>query len=342
MATSKTKTAAKTKPAAKKRKTPSRDGATAARRAHNPKTSGPTPVPATKADKGRAPGRRKALQAIPDGFNSHAVHQHAGVAQPEEHRPCKSGVEGSIPSASTTRELTPKEALFVGEYLIDLNATQAYMRSHPGVKVTTASTEGVRLLGNPWVQAAITEARQRIAANLEITAEKAVSAAWAIVMADARELVEHVIGCCRHCHGIDHRFQRTEAEMERDRAKHAKAQDIGETNTDFDEEGGTGYDARNPPNPQCPECWGRGIGRTHIKDTRSLSPQAAALYAGIKETKEGMEVKMHSRLDALEKVFKHLGLYEKDNKQKVDPLSTLLAGMGRSAMPVVKDPGSDV
>lgn len=43
---------------------------------------------------------------------------------------------------------------------------------------------------------------------------------------------------------------------------------------------------------------------------------------------------------ALEKLFKHHGLYELDNSQKVDPILELLKGMGgKSALPVVKDAG---
>jgi phage terminase small subunit len=86
---------------------------------------------------------------------------------------------------------------------------------------------------------------------------------------------------------------------------------------------------------------GKGHGRPHINDTRKLSPAAAALYAGVKITKEGMELKMHSKLDALDKVLRILGAYEKDNTQKVDPISSLLATLAKSSIPVVKAPGNE-
>lgn len=76
--------------------------------------------------------------------------------------------------------------------------------------------------------------------------------------------------------------------------------------------GGYGFDPRLAPHPDCPKCQGHGQGKTVIKDTRRLSRGAAALFAGIKETKDGMEIKMHSKMDALEKVFKHLGMYDAD------------------------------
>lgn len=55
--------------------------------------------------------------------------------------------------------LTPKQQRFVEEYLIDLNATQAYIRAGYTVKNDeTASVMASRLLGNDKVQATIQEA----------------------------------------------------------------------------------------------------------------------------------------------------------------------------------------
>ena len=45
--------------------------------------------------------------------------------------------------------------------------------------------------------------------------------------------------------------------------------------------------------------------------------------------------KMADKLGGLEKLAKHLGLYELDNKQKLDPLVEMLRGMSKSALPVV-------
>ena len=55
--------------------------------------------------------------------------------------------------------LTPKQQRFVEEYLIDLNATQAYIRAGYAVKNDeTASVMASRLLGNDKVQTIIQEA----------------------------------------------------------------------------------------------------------------------------------------------------------------------------------------
>lgn len=49
--------------------------------------------------------------------------------------------------------------------------------------------------------------------------------------------------------------------------------------------------------------------------------------------------KVSDKNSALEKAAKILGMYGEDNKQKADPIAALLAQMGRSAFPVVKDAG---
>ncbi|MDM0043754.1 terminase small subunit [Variovorax dokdonensis] len=249
-------------------------------------------------------------------------------------------VNGESPARPSEAErlLTANEERFCQEYLIDLNATQAYMRARPGVKVTTSSVEGAKLLRNPQVAARITRLMAERSVKTGITAERVLQELWAIASADPRELVEHIVGCCRHCHGERFRHQRTVGEMQRDRAVWLEK---GNDGAEFDEHGGIGFDPRKAPNPECPECFGRGHGRTFLGDTRKLSAAAAALYAGVKESKEGFEVKMHSKLDALEKVAKHIGLYEKHNQQKADPLGSLLAAIGRSALPVVKEPPRD-
>lgn len=215
------------------------------------------------------------------------------------------------PARAARTSLTPSERQFVAEYLIDLNGTQAYLRSHPKAKLASARVQASRLLTKPNIIQGIAEAKDARSEKTGITAERALKEAWAIVTADARELVEYHITCCRHCHGLDFGFQRTQSEYERD----LKEFEEGDQADEWDSKGGVGFDPNRDPNPACPECFGKGRGVTHINDTRKLSKDAAVLYAGIKQTKEGIEVKMHSKMDALEKVFKHLGLYEKDNAQ---------------------------
>lgn len=236
--------------------------------------------------------------------------------------------------------LTDKQQRFVDEYLVDNNATQAAIRAK--YSPDTAGAIGHENLKKPEIQAAIAIARKAQQERTQITADRVVTEAWNILTADARELVEVKIGCCRHCYGVGHRSQRTVGEMNADRERWL---DEGKPIDEFDEQGGIGFNPLLQPHPECPECWGDGNPRTVLKDTRYLSTKAAALYAGAKEGKYGIEVQLHDKAAAMEKLFKHLGLYEQDNKQKTDPLQALLHrisnGSSNGFVPVQNDPESN-
>ncbi len=58
------------------------------------------------------------------------------------------------------RDLAPKQARFVEEYLVDLNATQAAIRA--GYSQRTANEQGARLLANVSVRSLISEAKSRL------------------------------------------------------------------------------------------------------------------------------------------------------------------------------------
>lgn len=66
--------------------------------------------------------------------------------------------------------LTPKQERFVAEYLVDLNATQAAIRS--GYSPKTAEQQGPRLLGNAVVRAAVDAGRAKLIAKTGITQER--------------------------------------------------------------------------------------------------------------------------------------------------------------------------
>lgn len=66
--------------------------------------------------------------------------------------------------------LSPKRAMFVREYLIDLNATQAAVRA--GYSAKTAKTQGARLLTDEDIAAAVAVAMDERAARTDITADR--------------------------------------------------------------------------------------------------------------------------------------------------------------------------
>lgn len=69
--------------------------------------------------------------------------------------------------------ITPKQQLFVKEYLVDLNATQAAIRA--GYSVKTAGSQAHDLLKKPEIQEFVSSCATSRAKSVEITAEYVLS-----------------------------------------------------------------------------------------------------------------------------------------------------------------------
>lgn len=210
--------------------------------------------------------------------------------------------------------LTPKQLQFCQEYLVDLNATQAAIRS--GYSKRSAGAQAGQLLEKQEIRDEVQRLMALRAERTELSADWVVKELMAIASADPREIVEYLYTCCRYCWGKDNRYQMTPREMaiskESYEKRKSKAEEKGEPFDEFDEQGGLGYDARKAPNPECMECFGRGVGTCSIKDTSKMSDTARRLYAGVKETRFGVEVKMHDRVEALIQLGKHLGIFQEN------------------------------
>jgi phage terminase small subunit len=62
-------------------------------------------------------------------------------------------------------------------------------------------------------------------------------------------------------------------------------------------------------------------GKLSFKDFDKLTPEQLMCIESIKETRFGIEIKLHGKDWTIEKINKHIGFYEKDNEQK-QPLLT--------------------
>lgn len=167
--------------------------------------------------------------------------------------------------------MTAKQKQFVEEYLVDMNATQAAKRA--GYSEDTAYSIGFENLKKPEIQEAIAELRAERSKRLEVTADDVLRQLWAVATADPNELIEFRRVCCKDCFG--------EAD----------------------------YHPEKDPNPDCKSCYGQGVGTPFPKDTRKLSPHARRLFAGVKITKEGIELKVRDQDAALRDVGRHLGMF---------------------------------
>jgi phage terminase small subunit len=206
--------------------------------------------------------------------------------------------------------LTAKQQRFVDEYLKDLNATQAAIRA--GYSKATARFIGAENLTKPNIQSIIAKHIDARGQKASITQTMVLERLWMIATANPNELIEYRRGCCRYCFGVGHQYQWKDDEELLEAVSNSVDPD---TVTD---EGGYGFDPTIKPHPKCSSCHGEGFGSVHAHDSRTVSPAALALYAGVKQTKEGFEIKMHDQLAALDKVAKHLGMFSDKSSSPLD------------------------
>lgn len=240
----------------------------------------------------------------------------------------------AAPVKAQPTELTELEQRFAEEYLVDLNGTQAYLRVKPGAAEPSARVSATRLLAKANVQERIAQLKAERSERTGITADRVVQEAWNILTADPRELMEFHVGCCRYCWGQDFGYQRTNAEYRAAKDSHAAQLRMATTAKErtklgtFNPMGGPGFEMTRAPNSLCPSCGGTGEGRSVFKDTRTISAAAASLFAGVKETKEGREIRLHSKDAAMDKLFRHFGIYN-DKLQLTMPTAVIKDMTGR-------------
>jgi len=86
------------------------------------------------------------------------------------------------------KQLSPRQRLFVLEYLKDLNATQAAIRA--GYSKRTAEQLGYRLLRNVQIKTAIARAQKKRAQRLEISADRVLQEVASLAYAKLEDCLE--------------------------------------------------------------------------------------------------------------------------------------------------------
>jgi hypothetical protein len=206
--------------------------------------------------------------------------------------------------------LSNKQKVFVREYLVSLNGSDAYRKA--GYSARNADVNAARMLVKDSIAAAIAEEQAERAKRLELEADDVLRRLWNEATQDRRALTSHRIGSCRYCWGHNHDYQwKTERDyreaVDRWRLLPESAQAKQERPLDV---GGYGYRLSRPHNPDCPECDGLGIAFTVFADTSTLTDEQAAIFGGVKETKDGKQFILSDRSKALELVGKHLGMFK--------------------------------
>lgn len=132
-----------------------------------------------------------------------------------------------------------------------------------------------------------------------------------IATADPNELMSIRRRCCRYCYGRGHQYQWTDA----DEFAYAVGQALGPVKKGEprkqmpSDAGGYGFNFTFRPHPECPQCRGEGHEITFFSDTRELSGKARKLYAGIKQTAQGMTIVTRDQDAALANLAKFHGMF---------------------------------
>lgn len=205
------------------------------------------------------------------------------------------------------RDLTVEEMIFVGEYLIDGNGSRAIRCA--GYDGQFAGEAAYAMLKKSHIADEIKRCKDQLRGGAPDMAKLVVEDILNVLNTDTRDLLAFVTGSCRHCHGDEHEYQYTAAELQR--ARKAYKLENG-TMDGFDPKGGPGFNAYRDPHPDCPECFGKGHQHPRLKDTRELTREQAALYAGIEQTRHGIKFLLRDKDKARADAARILGL-NKDN-----------------------------
>lgn len=156
-------------------------------------------------------------------------------------------------------QLTDKQKKFCDEYLVDLNSTQAAIRS--GYSKKTASSIGFENLRKPEILVYIQKKRKTWSNKLEVTQERILTEYARIAFSDIRKFYN------------EKGMLILPGDLDDDSAAALAGIEVFEEFA-FDSEGN----------------------RDHIGDTKKL--------------------KIHNKIQALDSLAKHLGMFEKDNQQR--------------------------
>lgn len=147
-----------------------------------------------------------------------------------------------------------------------------------GYSEASAHERSCDLLKNPKVLNAIEEREADKAAAVNLTRERVIRLFVDLAFADASKISSVKVSACLNCWPSGTRALLVDAGL------------------------------RVDPNPKCQLCNGIGVSNSVMADTRDLSPAERRLIAGVKQTKDGIEVKLIDQTPYRLAVAKMVGL----------------------------------
>ncbi|EIN7571576.1 terminase small subunit [Salmonella enterica] len=184
--------------------------------------------------------------------------------------------------------ISEQQGVFAEYVAAGKSLAEAYRLAGYQGERNTIYVNASRLLRNAKVYRAISWLRDKRQRRLALTEEEIIHQLSAIASADPSEISHIRRVNCRYCWGKKHQYQWRD--MDEYHAAREKALD-GE----MPEYGGIGFFDSAVPNPECPRCGGEGIPDLYFADTTMIDGPARWLVAGVRQTMNGIEVKITSQ-----------------------------------------------
>lgn len=209
--------------------------------------------------------------------------------------------------------LTQAQAMWVSEFLEHGDAVLAYRKSHPNsrLKDSSLANSAYKMKNHKKVGKVLELMRIDLGKQTMMNAKDVLQEWIDIATADPNELMSFQRRCCRHCYGRGHQYQWADA----DEFAYALGQALSHKRKAGDarmpipcDDGGYGFRFNLKPHPECTKCLGEGLPEVFICDTRNLSAKGRKLYAGIKQTTNGLQILTRDQDGALANIAKALGM----------------------------------
>jgi Terminase small subunit. len=211
------------------------------------------------------------------------------------------------------RRISKEEAEFAKKYVECGKPGESYKFAYvtKGLSNSEISSKGYQVKNRKQVKELIETLQKKVSKDAEFGIKQILEIWQDIATADPNELMSNLRRCCRHCYGRGHLYQwKDKAEFafvlgQALKSKPGKGEPRQAIPSD---EGGYGFNFTFRPHPECTECKGEGHLDTFFADTRKLSRAGRRLYAGVKQTAQGMQVLTRDQDAALANLAKFHGM----------------------------------
>lgn len=212
------------------------------------------------------------------------------------------------------RKISKSEAEFARKYVECGKPGEAYKFAYACKNFTAnqISQKASQVKNRHAVKELIETLQKKVSKDAEFGIAQVVEIWQDIATADPNELMSNLRRCCRHCYGRGHHYQwKDKAEFAfklGEALKHKPKKGEAPSNIPSDL-GGYGFNFTFRPHPECTHCRGEGRLDTFFADTRTLSRKGRRLFAGIKQTQNGMQVVTRDQDAALANLAKFYGMF---------------------------------